>query len=330
MTAPPPRWPVPRTVNGTAPRPPSSMSAPSARSAPISGPTGRWEARGSPRNATSPVTSGATGGTNRITVPALPTSTRAPWSILASRKRHPSGPASMPPHSACTAAAINSVSRACSGFAMRVGPSATAARMSARLVIDFEPGSRSSARTGPSAAGAGQGSAAGGRSVAWCMVRAYWPRRRPDKKSLVARGWPERGDRVNNQIPGRCADSGSAHRIRAYRRPGSGGQGMCGRFASARKRMELLEEFGVQRDRVHSDLEPDYNVAPTKPVYAVLTRRSGHGDDAAPPGDPAAASSAASPAMPRRPRTPPPSASSASCAGAWSLTGPRTRRSAAG
>jgi putative SOS response-associated peptidase YedK len=48
---------------------------------------------------------------------------------------------------------------------------------------------------------------------------------------------------------------------------------MCGRFASARKRQELLEEFGVQRDRVAEPLRPDYNVAPTKPVYAVVTRR---------------------------------------------------------
>jgi putative SOS response-associated peptidase YedK len=47
---------------------------------------------------------------------------------------------------------------------------------------------------------------------------------------------------------------------------------MCGRFASARKRQELLEEFGVQRDRVTEPLRPDYNVAPTKPVYAVITR----------------------------------------------------------
>jgi putative SOS response-associated peptidase YedK len=49
---------------------------------------------------------------------------------------------------------------------------------------------------------------------------------------------------------------------------------MCGRFASARKRQELLEEFGVQRDRVTEPLRPDYNVAPTKPVYAVITRPS--------------------------------------------------------
>jgi putative SOS response-associated peptidase YedK len=48
---------------------------------------------------------------------------------------------------------------------------------------------------------------------------------------------------------------------------------MCGRYASARKRIELLEEFGVQSDRVTEPLAPDYNVAPTKPVYAVVTRQ---------------------------------------------------------
>ena len=47
---------------------------------------------------------------------------------------------------------------------------------------------------------------------------------------------------------------------------------MCGRYASARKRIELLEEFGAQSDGVDEPLAPDYNVAPTKPVYAVLTR----------------------------------------------------------
>jgi putative SOS response-associated peptidase YedK len=45
---------------------------------------------------------------------------------------------------------------------------------------------------------------------------------------------------------------------------------MCGRFVSARKRLELLEEFAVERDRVAEDRNPDYNVAPTKRVYAVL------------------------------------------------------------
>jgi len=69
---------------------------------------------------------------------------------------------------------------------------------------------------------------------------------------------------------------------------------MCGRYASARKRQDLLEEFRIERDLVTDDLEPDYNVAPTKPVYAVLTRgerRSatapagdGDGGSAEPPG----------------------------------------------
>jgi putative SOS response-associated peptidase YedK len=47
---------------------------------------------------------------------------------------------------------------------------------------------------------------------------------------------------------------------------------MCGRFVSARKRLELLEEFAVERDRVAEDRNPDYNVAPTKRIYAVLDR----------------------------------------------------------
>jgi putative SOS response-associated peptidase YedK len=57
------------------------------------------------------------------------------------------------------------------------------------------------------------------------------------------------------------------------------GKDMCGRYASARKRIELLEEFGVQSDRAPEPLAPDYNVAPTKPVYAVLTRQPGDRDE---------------------------------------------------
>jgi putative SOS response-associated peptidase YedK len=47
---------------------------------------------------------------------------------------------------------------------------------------------------------------------------------------------------------------------------------MCGRFVSARKRLELLEEFAVERDRVAEDRNPDYNVAPTKRIYTVVAR----------------------------------------------------------
>lgn len=52
---------------------------------------------------------------------------------------------------------------------------------------------------------------------------------------------------------------------------------MCGRYASARKKQELLEEFQVELDGVPDqvpggELRPDYNVAPTKNVYAVMSR----------------------------------------------------------
>jgi putative SOS response-associated peptidase YedK len=48
---------------------------------------------------------------------------------------------------------------------------------------------------------------------------------------------------------------------------------MCGRFVSARKRLELLEEFAATRDAVPAERDPDYNVAPTKRIYAVLDRQ---------------------------------------------------------
>ncbi|MGH3472910.1 MAG: SOS response-associated peptidase [Nocardioidaceae bacterium] len=47
---------------------------------------------------------------------------------------------------------------------------------------------------------------------------------------------------------------------------------MCGRYASSRKPEDLVEEFEVDRVDVREKLEPDYNVAPTKPVYAVFDR----------------------------------------------------------
>jgi putative SOS response-associated peptidase YedK len=48
---------------------------------------------------------------------------------------------------------------------------------------------------------------------------------------------------------------------------------MCGRFVSARKRLELLEEFAATRDTVAAERDPDYNVAPTKRIYAVLDHK---------------------------------------------------------
>ncbi len=47
---------------------------------------------------------------------------------------------------------------------------------------------------------------------------------------------------------------------------------MCGRYASSRKPEDLVEEFEVVESRVETPLPPDYNVAPTKEVYAVVER----------------------------------------------------------
>ncbi len=47
---------------------------------------------------------------------------------------------------------------------------------------------------------------------------------------------------------------------------------MCGRYASSRKPEDLVEEFEVDRVMVTEALEPDYNVAPTKDVYAIFDR----------------------------------------------------------
>ena len=57
--------------------------------------------------------------------------------------------------------------------------------------------------------------------------------------------------------------------------------GMCGRYAASRNPDDLVEEFEVVA-RPEESLEPDYNVAPTKKVYAVMDRPPRE-DKAAPP-----------------------------------------------
>jgi putative SOS response-associated peptidase YedK len=47
---------------------------------------------------------------------------------------------------------------------------------------------------------------------------------------------------------------------------------MCGRYATARNPADLVEEFGVDRAIVDEQLAPNYNVAPTDEVYAVVER----------------------------------------------------------
>ncbi|HET6561225.1 MAG TPA: SOS response-associated peptidase [Marmoricola sp.] len=53
---------------------------------------------------------------------------------------------------------------------------------------------------------------------------------------------------------------------------------MCGRYASSRRPQDLAEEFEIDQatvtETVAEPLPPDYNVAPTKEVYAVVTRPS--------------------------------------------------------
>jgi putative SOS response-associated peptidase YedK len=53
---------------------------------------------------------------------------------------------------------------------------------------------------------------------------------------------------------------------------------MCGRYASSRKPEDLVEEFEIDKVEVKETLAPDYNVAPTKQVYAVVERPSDPGD----------------------------------------------------
>src|SRR4051812_8726366 len=54
---------------------------------------------------------------------------------------------------------------------------------------------------------------------------------------------------------------------------------MCGRYASSRRPEDLVEEFEIDKatvtETISEPLPPDFNVAPTKEVYAVVTRPPG-------------------------------------------------------
>ena len=52
---------------------------------------------------------------------------------------------------------------------------------------------------------------------------------------------------------------------------------MCGRYASSRRPEDLVEEFEIDKVEVKETLAPDFNVAPTKPVYTVVQRPPGKG-----------------------------------------------------
>jgi putative SOS response-associated peptidase YedK len=58
---------------------------------------------------------------------------------------------------------------------------------------------------------------------------------------------------------------------------------VCGRYAAAKDPEALVEEFEVEQSQVDQPIGPDYNVAPTKPVYVVLNRRPRGGDEVVSP-----------------------------------------------
>lgn len=47
---------------------------------------------------------------------------------------------------------------------------------------------------------------------------------------------------------------------------------MCGRYAASRGPEDLAGVFEIEKWEPEETLAPDYNVAPTKEVYAVLDR----------------------------------------------------------
>jgi putative SOS response-associated peptidase YedK len=70
--------------------------------------------------------------------------------------------------------------------------------------------------------------------------------------------------------PGRCVRILTVN-ARWTVRPWQGGR-MCGRYASSRKPEDLVELFEVSKWEPTETLAADWNVAPTKPVWAVLER----------------------------------------------------------
>ena len=54
---------------------------------------------------------------------------------------------------------------------------------------------------------------------------------------------------------------------------------MCGRYAAAKDPDALVEEFEVEKSLVDKPLQPDFNVAPTKRVYAVVNHRPKDADE---------------------------------------------------
>jgi putative SOS response-associated peptidase YedK len=111
---------------------------------------------------------------------------------------------------------------------------ASAVSSSARLVIDFEPGTVTVALTGPCASGAAHGS--------WVEV----------VMTPSLRTQPLRTQTIRHCA---CDDDG-----------------MCGRYASSRDPATLAVDFDAVDGTNGAAPGADYNIAPTKPVLSVVTR----------------------------------------------------------
>src|SRR5450631_659429 len=162
VTGPPGMRPDPWTVKGRVSRPSSWILAPRVRSESMTWAMGRRRAWGSPSKATGPSARAATGGRNRLTVPASPQSTDVVPDREAGTISQSSQSGSLPGRSLTTAprernaATISRVSRERSGRRSREVPLASAARTRYRLVNDLLPGRATVALTGTLAWGDNQ------------------------------------------------------------------------------------------------------------------------------------------------------------------------------
>ena len=157
-TSPPATRPVPWTVNGSAPRPSSSTSTPSCAGR-RSWPPSAACARGGHRRSAPCRRAQARPPAGRSASPCRPGRTSTEPPVRQSAGRHvPVG--TVEPDAARPGLAGRRPSARCRASAARCAPATdrrpAAARTSARLVSDFDPGTLTWARTGDDGVGAGQ------------------------------------------------------------------------------------------------------------------------------------------------------------------------------
>lgn len=174
-------------VNGRVLEPPSSIVTPSWVRASRVVPMGLRLAEASPSRCVAPATSAATGGINRITVPARPQSIKALTGAGLEGKgsTRKSGPNVPSPSTAVMvtprlrrASTMSAVSLECRGRITREGPVASAARTNSRFVSDFDPGRLTACRRGWARWGAGHPSREFSEEFIGCPEYRFVCRRR--------------------------------------------------------------------------------------------------------------------------------------------------------